>query len=322
MSVACRARLPEIVPQRREEVAHRLADALGERALLDLAAGRSGVGPQRRKADVVEQLVRLLGEHRAQRGLAGEPALEGLLFLADAVHHVADDVLVLAAQRAQLGELHGDARLARVEQRPGAGRERGDLGERRRADDLALGRDEPSRQRLLELGQAAPREQRIVAVDLGEQRLLRRNRVDLRAVDAQDARRPVDLARDLGVDRRVGLHAVPEAVDLVQDHEAAGLLRRVGAGEVLGPHLAVGSRHAGIGGQDEQHRVRVGQVRQRELGLGADGVQARRVQDHQALLQQRVREVDDRVAPAGDLDHAARRPAGSGARRFSSSARP
>ena len=48
----------------------------------------------------VEELVGLLREHGAQRGEAREPALEELLLLAHALHHVRDDVLVLAAQRA------------------------------------------------------------------------------------------------------------------------------------------------------------------------------------------------------------------------------
>ena len=43
---------------------------------------------------------------------------------------------------------------------------------------------------------------------------------------------------------------------------------------------------SGIGGKDEQHRMRLRQQRQRELWLGADRVQSRRIQDHQSLLQQ------------------------------------
>ena len=50
--------------------------------------------------------------------------------------------------------------------------------------------------------------------------------------------------------------------------------------------------------------MRVGQQVERELGLGADRVEARRVEDHQALLQQRVRKIDDRVPPARDVDGA------------------
>ena len=53
------------------------------------------------------------------------------------------------------------------------------------------------------------------------------------------------------------------------------LRRRVLAGEVLVPHFEVGLGHAGVGREDEQHRVRVRQQVERELGLGADRVQAR-----------------------------------------------
>ncbi len=42
----------------------------------------------------------------------------------------------------------------------------------------------------------------------------------------------------------------------------------------------------------------------RGLGFGADRIEARRVQDHQALSQQGVRDVDERVPPARDLDPA------------------
>ena len=79
-----------------------------------------------------------------------EPALEQLLFLAHALHHVLDDVLVLAAQRAELGQLLGDAVLPGVEERADARGERLHLGLRRRADDVALGRNELARQRVLE----------------------------------------------------------------------------------------------------------------------------------------------------------------------------
>ncbi len=52
--------------------------------------------------------------------------------------------------------------------------------------------------------------------------------------------------------------------------------------------------------------MRVRDQVQRQFGLGADGVQARRIENHQALLEQWVRQVDDRMAPARDLDRAVR----------------
>ena len=80
------------------------------------------------------------------------------------------------------------------------------------------------------------------------------------------------------------------------------LVRGVVGREVAVPDLEVGLRHAGVGGEDEQHRVRVRQEVERQLRLGADRIEPRRVEDDESLLQQRVREVDDRVAPARDLD--------------------
>ena len=50
--------------------------------------------------------------------------------------------------------------------------------------------------------------------------------------------------------------------------------------------------------------MRVGDEVERELGLGADRVETRRIEDHEALRQQRMREVDDGVTPHRDLDHA------------------
>ena len=50
--------------------------------------------------------------------------------------------------------------------------------------------------------------------------------------------------------------------------------------------------------------VRRGQQRERQLGLRADRVEARRVEHDQTLAQQRVRVVDERMAPGRHLDHA------------------
>ena len=95
--------------------------------------------------------------------------------------------------------------------------------------------------------------------------------------------------------------------------------RGVLAREVPVPHLEVGLGHAGVGGEDEQHRMRVREQVERELGLGADRVQSRRVEDHEALLQQRMREIDDRMAPARDVDRALAARDSSAARKSSSS---
>ena len=52
-----------------------------------------------------------------------------------------------------------------------------------------------------------------------------------------------------------------------------------------------------------------------QLRLGADGIETGRVQDHETLLQQRMRHVEHRMAPARDLHQAARIAAGVVVRR-------
>ena len=91
---------------------------------------------------------------------------------------------------------------------------------------------------------------------------------------------------------------VGQRVDLVQHDEA----RRRVAAEVVAPDREVGLGDAGVGAEDEDRGVRRRQQAERQLGLGADRVQARRVEDHQALLEQRVRVVDQRMAPRRHLD--------------------
>ncbi len=51
------------------------------------------------------------------------------------------------------------------------------------------------------------------------------------------------------------------------------------------PQLQVALGDTRIGGQHEHHHMGVGDQPQRQLGLGADRIQARRVKDHQALAQ-------------------------------------
>ena len=70
---------------------------------------------------------------------------------------------------------------------------------------------------------------------------------------------------------------------------------------MIAPHLDVGLGDAGVGSQHEQHGMGVGQHVEGEFRFGADGIEPRRIEDHQALLQQGMRKVDDGVAPAGNL---------------------
>ncbi len=70
-----------------------------------------------------------------------------------------------------------------------------------------------------------------------------------------------------------------------------------GVADDVPPDIEIALRDTGIGRQHEQHRMRVRHQRQRQLRLGTDRVQTRRVENDQAVLQQRMRKVDDRVAP-------------------------
>ena len=111
ISVACR---PAVSKSRRIDV-KKSAIALRTPFVKGLRSMPRRVRPafdaQRLEPDDVEQRVGLLGEHRAQRAEALHAAVEDLLVLVDARHHVSDDVLILPAQLAQIRELLGDARL-------------------------------------------------------------------------------------------------------------------------------------------------------------------------------------------------------------------
>lgn len=72
--------------------------------------------------------------------------------------------------------------------------------------------------------------------------------------------------------------------------------------KVVVPDLDVGFGNTGVRCQNEKYGVGIGQKIEGELGLGADGIQARCIEDDQALTQQGMRKVDDCVAPTRDRD--------------------
>ncbi len=139
-----------------------------------------------------------------------------------------------------------------------------------------------------------------VAGDLGDQPLLGRHRKHPLAVEFQRFADADDLAAHFRLDLGLRLQRVPQAVDLVQHRDVVGRLGRIP--HDVAPHVQVAFRDPGVGRQHEQHRMGAGDQRQRQFGLGADGVQPRRVQDDQPLLEQRMREIDHRVPPARNFD--------------------
>ena len=162
--------------------------------------------------------------------------------------------------------------------------------------------DQLGEQRLLERGDPAPLEELIVVDDVRDQPLLRRHRQHAVRVDAQRVAHLGDLAAHVVRDLLLGPDAVPQRVDLVERDEA-GVPAAGARQDVVAPRVEVALAHAGVDRQHVDQRVRARQQVERELGLVAERVQPRRVEDDEALREQRVREVDDRVPPARDLDH-------------------
>ena len=115
---------------------------------------------------------------------------------------------------------------------------------------------------------------------------------------SQTKRVPVALARKYGLhddggdvlatarlDHQLDLHVLrgPECRSIT--HEPPCLGRRIDADEMVLPDVDVGARYPGIRGEDKENRMRVGQQVERELGFRADGVQPRRIENDQPLLQ-------------------------------------
>src|SRR3569833_2659031 len=81
---------------------------------------------------------------------------------------------------------------------------------------------------------------------------------------------------------------VPERVDLVERGHLSLVVVLAMSPDVQLPHVNVAARDARVGGEHEQHGVRVGQHAQREFGIAAEGVDARSVEDCEFLLHQSV----------------------------------
>ena len=73
---------------------------------------------------------------------------------------------------------------------------------------------------------------------------------------------------------------------------------------MLAPDGQVRLGHPGICGQNKHDSMCLRNQTHRQLRLGTNGIQTRRIQNHQALLEQRVRDVDQCMAPLGHLNQA------------------
>ena len=216
--------------------------------------------------------------------------------------HALDRALVLALQRPHLVELLDQSPFAHRQRLPHLLADALDHRQRLRADDVLLRRHQRVDQRILQLAQAAGGQQPLVVLQLGHQPLLRRHGEDAAAVKAQPLADQGDLPLHLGVDLGGRLQPVPQPVDLVEHRDV--LISGAGVANDVAPHVEVALGQPGVGRQHEQHRVRARHQRQGQFGLGADGVQPRRIEKHQPLPEQRMRKIDHRVPPARDLDRA------------------
>ena len=150
----------------------------------------------------------------------------------------------------------------------------------------------------LQQRQAAGFQQRRVIRHLGHQAFLGRHGNHMRRRQAQNLGRGGALPVNLRFDLLGRAQRVPQRVDLVEHHQP-GVARGVFSDQVFTPDGQIRLGHAGISRQNEHHRMRLRNQADGQLRLGPDGVQPRRVQNHQPLLEQRVRNVDQRVPPLG-----------------------
>ena len=287
--------------QPRKGLAIGFLDAELDAGLLECVGQFRQLRLEGRRAEQVEHFpeqFQVDGTHGLYLGAAG---IEFDLLLLDARTHVFDDRVVLAAQAAQLDHLLGQVAAADMDDTAGFGTQLDNAGGHRRAQDFLPLPHHALRQRQFQPGQAAGLQQLVIACDFGDQAFLGRDGNDLGHRQPENLRRAGTLAVDLGLDLRGRTQGVPQGVDLVEHHQAGIVVVTLGD-QVFTPDGQVGFGHAGVGRQDENHRMGLRNQAHREFRLGADRVEPRRVENHQPLLEQRMGDVDQRMAPLGHLD--------------------
>ena len=73
---------------------------------------------------------------------------------------------------------------------------------------------------------------------------------------------------------------------------------------MFSPNGQIRTGNSRVRTQNENHRMRLRNEIDRQLGLGAHRIQSRGVQNHQALLEQGMGNINDGVAPHGYFDQA------------------
>ena len=80
---------------------------------------------------------------------------------------------------------------------------------------------------------------------------------------------------------------IPQSINLVEHHQARVSPVTFGD-QMFAPDGEIGFRDAGIGRQNKHHCMRLWNQADGQLRLGTNGVQPRRIQNDQALLEQRM----------------------------------
>ena len=154
-------------------------------------------------------------------------------------------------------------------------------------------------------GKSAALQQNIVRSDFGDKALLCRYGNDLVQRDTEYVGACATLAVHLCLHLLCRVQRVPEGVNLVEHHKP-GVQTVCGGCEVVPPDRQIGARNSGIRTEDEHHRVGLWDEVDRELWFRSHRIEAWSIQNHQPLLEQRVWNVDKRVAPHGHLYQALR----------------
>ena len=287
----------QIVLDGREKLQDGLIDAQGRPAAGELTTKPVEVGVQLFRCCRSLQTFALIAQ-QALVGLQGQQALvvQGVIILGAGcqLHQHLPVVLAAAVEQLKLlidlGQTQTERVLAVVEHGQY-------LAHHALFEQLLLLRDDALAEQCFQSGQLTAGEQGRVFTHLGEQCLLGRQRQYGVAVDAQMAGCLNTHALDGAGGECIAGEVVPEYVDLVHDGEQATFRLVVEGLHMLLPDVEIAGGDAGVGRQQKDDRLGAGQHRQGQFRLATQGVQARRVENTQALAQQRVIEVDDGVAP-------------------------
>ena len=248
----------------------------------------------------IPQELEVHGTHSLDLGGA---QIEFTLLLLDAVAHGFDHRGVLAPQAAQLGHLVVQIPATNVNHPPGLCAQAGHPCGNCRPQYGSAPTHNAFGQGFLQNRQTTGFKQNIIRRDLGNQPLLGGYGDHPFQRHAQHLCRCAALALHLGLHLLGAVQRIPQRVDLVQHDEprihAVGRYRKM-----LTPDRKIRAGDASISTQNENHRMRLRDQVDGQLGLCAHGIQAGSVQNHQPLLEQRVGNVDDGVPPHGHFHQA------------------